>query len=322
VTGHPRTLVAAVLVTLSTLAVLATPQQPTPPQSPGPQSQEAAPVFRTGVELISLSVTVTEKGGKIVTDLAKEDFIVFEDKKQQEIANFTSVKDKTQVPIGLGLVLDASQSMTTDRLGAMRTAVEILLRKLRKEDEVYFVEFSATSTLTLPWTTDKNAVLNAVRRIKTKTGTAIFDAIADSLPISATGKAKKQVMLVITDGADYNSKTNRARLAELAQASDVLLYVFIVDEEEGIGQGRGGDSNLRQAAGELSQITTATGGKSLYLQGFQQLEDAIDNLSREVTQQYFLEYQRGDKDGKYHDIVVGVRRKDVVVRHRRGYVAD
>jgi Ca-activated chloride channel family protein len=316
---------SAIVTTLAVLsAVAATPAAPQQqPQAPGDKPAEAAqapPVFRGGVELVSLSVTVTDKNGRPVTDLTKDDFLVFEDKAQQQILNFTSLKDPAPVGIGLGLVLDVSESMSRDRLEAMRTAVQFLLSKLKKQDELYLVEFATDVRHVVPWTTDRNQVVDTIRRFRTRTGTAIYDAIFKSLPISAQGKQKKQVMLVITDGQDYNSTIPRAQVADAARASDVLLYVLVVDSEQGA---RGANANLRQATGELDAVAQATGGRAYYLQGFQELEDTIGRLGQEFTQQYFMEFERPrEADGKYHQILVGVKRANVVVRHRRGYVAD
>ena len=290
---------------------------------PVPASQKPAAVFRGGVELMNLSVTVTDKRGRTVTDLTKDDFDVFEDKKPQEIAYFRGMKETTPTPIGLGLVLDASQSMNGDRLQSMRTAVDILLKdRLRPVDELYFMEFSREATLVKEWTTDRKAILDAVRRIKTHEGTAIYNAIMKALDVSATGTHKKQVILVITDGGDMNSTVKREDVARAAQRSDVIVYAIVVDAEEGFGPGGKGDATLRQAAGELSAVTDATGGRTHYVQGFAGLEEAISQLGREFTMQYELAYMPPAIDGKYHEIAVRVKRPDVTVRHRRVYVAD
>ena len=296
-------------------------QQPAAPAAPDPR-QAQTPVFRGGVELMNLSVTVTDKRGRAVTDLAQGDFVVYEDKQPQQIVSFASAKQATSTPIGLGLVIDASQSMTTDRLQAVRTAVQLMVNdRLRKDDELYFVEFASDARLTKAWTTDKRAVIDAIRRIKTRTGTALYDAILNSLDVSRTGRHKKQVMLVITDGGDTHSTVKREDVALAARASDVIIYALVVDNEESF-LGRTGDFTVRQAALELAQVTDATGGRTHYVQGFQQMEAAIEQLGKEFTQQYELAYERGPADGRFHEIIVGVKRPDVSVRHRRAYLAN
>jgi hypothetical protein len=168
--------------------------------------------------------------------------------------------------------------------------------------------------------------MNAVRRIKVREGTAIYDGIMAALPLSKEGKHKKQVILVITDGEDTNSRMLRSQVAQAALESDVIIYALVLDSEEGVGGIGRGDARLRAAAGELSQVTNPTGGRTMYVQGFQQFEDEIDLLAKEFTQQYELGFVRGSADGKLHNLVVGVAnkpgREGVTVRHRRVYMAD
>jgi VWFA-related protein len=285
--------------------------------------QEQTPAFRTGVELMNLSVTVTDKRGRTITDLTQDDFTILEDKQPQQVVSFSSAKQVTPTPIGLGLVLDASQSMSPDRLQSMRNAVQILFKeRLRMDDEVYFVEFASDTRLTKAWTTDKRAVIEAIRNIRTRTGTALYNAILNSLQVSQAGRHKKQVMLVITDGSDTHSTVKRQDVALAARAADVIIYALVVDNEEGFGPGGRSSPVVRQSALELAQVTDATGGRTNYVQGFAQMEDAIEQLGKEFTQQYELAYQRGPADGKFHEITVNVKRPDVTVRHRRAYFAS
>lgn len=305
-------------------------QQPAAPAAP---SQEQAAVFRGGVELMNLSVTATDKRGRSVTDLTRDDFVIFEDKKPQEIVSFAGVTQETLTPIGLGLVLDASLSMDASsltpgvsqapgsRLQSMRLAVDLLVNKrLRKDDEVYFIEFATDTRLAVDWTTDKRSVLDAVRRIKPRLGTSIYNSILAALDVSKRGRQKKQVMLVVTDGADVTSTVTATEVARAARTSDVIIYALVVDDEEGLRSR--GDANTRRMAGELSQITDATGGRSLYVQGFGELEAAIAQLGKEFTQQYELAYARPPADGRLHDITVTVKRPDISVVHRRTYLAN
>jgi len=289
-----------------------------------PQAPTADTTFSVDVSAMTISVTVTDDKGKSVNGLTKDDFVMLEDGKPQPITGFRAVTDmaENRVPLGLGLVLDASGSMSTDRLDAMRTAVDFLINKrMGKEDEVYFMEFSSTPRMVLEWTTDRKEVINSIRRIKTKPGTAIYDAIAAALPVSKQGKAKKQVMLVVTDGGDTHSKTSRQQLAETARAADVIIYALVADGEE--SQTSRNTASIRQAALELSQVTDATGGRTKYVRGFQELENAIGEFGRDFTTQYEISFERtGGKDGKFHPVRVGVRRQGVTVRHKLGYVAN
>lgn len=323
----------------STVAVLAA-QQPAPAPAPGGAAAAQAPVFRGGVEVVNLSVTVIDDKGAVVNGLTKEDFVVLDASKPQEIVSFRTVgrSDEMPVPLGLGLVLDYSTSMcdfkdyengctNSEKLQSLKSALNTVFTKyLKKDDEVYFVEFSSKANLVTKLTTDHKSVQDAVRRQRTHDGTAIYDAIAVGLPESAKSKIKKQVMLVITDGEDTNSTTNRAKLAQMARDSGVMIYVLVVADEEAVrsGQRQAADqAKLRQATEELRQVTNATGGKTFFLRGFADLEKAVVEVSNDITTQYEIGFARGaEKDGKYHPLQVGVRRQGVVVRHNPGYVAD
>ena len=268
----------AVLLALGVVPLVASTSAPQNPSSaPAPQAQSPAPApgnqapvaqtpdttFSVDVSAMTISVTVTDNKGKSVNGLTQEDFVLLEDGKQQPITGFRAVTgtEETRVPFGLGLVLDASGSMSPERLNSMRTAVDYLINKrMGKEDEVFFLEFAASSKMVTPWTKDKKEVINAIRRIKTRDGTAIYDAIVTALPYQKTGKAKKQVMLVITDGGDTSSKTPRGQVVAQARASDVVIYALVADGEEAQQSARYG--SLRQAALELSEVTDATGGRT------------------------------------------------------------
>ena len=311
-----RSVVSLTLATWGAWTGILMAQQPPAPAAAPDQTA----VFRGGVDLLNLSVTVTDKKGRSVTDLTQDDFLVYEDKKPQTIVNFSSAKQANTTPIGLGLVLDASMSMTSDRLQSMRIAVEGMVNnRLRKDDELYVVEFNKDAKLTKEWTTDKRSVIDTIRRIKTHEGTAIYNAIMLSLPVSKQGRHKKQVMLVITDGGDTHSTVSRADVAAAARASDVIIYALVVDNEPGFYSKS--DPTVRQAASELARVTDATGGRTQYVQGLGELENAIEQLGKEFTQQYELSYARGT-DGRLHEIAVGVKRPDVSVRHRRAYQAS
>ena len=118
--------------------------------------------------------------------------------------------------------------------------------------------FAADTRLIAPWTNDRKKVIDAIRRVKTRDGTAIYDAIAAALPVSAQGKHKKQVMLLITDGQDTHSKVSRPKLAEAARAAEVVIYALVVDGEETVS-GRD-TSQLRQAAFPLARSAPSIRG--------------------------------------------------------------
>lgn len=287
---------------------------PAPAGAPGPGAPQAA------AAMLTLNVTVTDDKGKPVTNLKKEDFQVQEDGKPREIATFRAPPQGKDLaaPVSLGLLIDISS--TQDRLAGMRTAVDEMTKKLSKEDEYFFVEFSSTSNVTVPWTTDRNSVMNAIRRIQRRDGQgrALNDAIVDALPLFEKAKHQKKVLLVLSSGADANSKANRPRLTQAAQLADVQLFIVLADGEESLtGRDTG---TIRQAAAEMAAVAAVSGGRTDYTRGFDELETMLGNYGKELTGQYQLTFPRGaGKDGQYHQLKVTTDKKNLIVRHRVGY---
>ena len=315
---------------VSLIDILKTPAPEPPPQqqAPPPSSQLPADFkadLNVEVEVVNMAVTVTDNKGKFLAGLTKEDFVVLEDGKEREIVNFraTTNSKETALPVGLGLILDLSISLSEEEWGITRTAAEMIVKKyLNKGDELYAIGFHRAPMLIHGVSTDHKVVTDAVRRAKRDTGTAVYDAIAMALQESTKAKHKKQVLVILTDGEDTSSKYQVGQVAALAQRSEVVLYALVVAGDERVG-GRSDLATVRRAASELQRITDASGGRTMVIEGFSQLEDGFTNVGKDFTAQYQIAFERGaESDGKYHNVRVGVRRKDVAVRHRLGYVAD
>ena len=315
------------------------------------QSQEGFR-FRSGVELINVTATVTDDDGRFVAGLTKDDFTVYEDGERQEVTHFSNER----VPVSLGIALDASGSMTDEKMAAARAAIDrFIFDLLGSGDELFFVEFSTRATLTQPWTNDPRKISRAVRDVDPAGGTAMYDAIATALPEAQSGRNAKKALLVISDGNDTNSTTTVGELRRMIRESEVLVYALGVDGTPPRrapvvlpptiqiplpfpfpGQRRprfpppvtGGGSWPRSAgervnADALRQITDDTGGRTEIVRDFDDLEEATARIADELSKQYYLGYPRtGEKDGRWHAIRVEVRDRDLNVRARRGYVAS
>jgi VWFA-related protein len=309
--------------------------------------------FRSGVELINVTATVTDDNGRFVSGLRKEDFTIFEDGARQEVTHFSSER----VPVSLGILLDSSGSMTPDKMSAARAAIDrFIFDLLGEEDELFFVEFASAPRITQQWTHDRRAISRAVARVNPNGGTAIYDAVAESLPFAEAGQNRKKALLVISDGNDTNSTTRVTELRQLIRESEVLVYALGVD---GTSRGNGGtvvrppiqlpipipfpfpgrrpqitrpqiggtwtgsSSGDRVNADALRQITDDTGGRTEIVRGFDGLEAATARIADELSKQYYLGYSStADKDGRWHAIRVDVRDRRLTVRARRGYVAS
>ncbi|MBM3817748.1 MAG: VWA domain-containing protein [Acidimicrobiia bacterium] len=317
------------------------------------QGQEGF-TFRSGVELINVTATVTDEDGRFVGGLRKEDFTVYEDGERQEVTHFSNER----VPVSLGLLLDSSGSMTPDKMSSARSAIDrFVFDLLGQEDDLFFMEFANRPDLIQDWTTDRRAISRAVARVNPAGGTAMYDAIADAIPIVETGTHTKKALLVISDGNDTNSRLDVPELRQLIRESEVLVYALGVDgtlssvtrtgptiqlpiplpfpvpgRPRGlppiIGGGGGGTTRSRAAservnADALRQITDDTGGRTEIVRGFRDLDGATARIADELSRQYYLGYASpGKKDGRWHAIRVDVKDRRLAVRARRGYVAS
>ncbi len=311
--------------------------------------------FRSGVELVNVTATVTDDDGRFVSNLTKDDFTLFEDGAQQEITHFSSER----VPVSLGILLDASGSMTSDKMAFARAAIDrFVFELLGQDDELFFVEFANAPRITQHWTKDRRAISRALGRVNPAGGTAIYDAVAEALPFAEAGQNRKKALLVISDGNDTNSTTGVSELRQLIRESEVLVYALGVDGSSSRNNNNNGGTIIRPPqtpiplpfpfprgrrpafpqiggtwtrvtnsdrvnADALRQITDDTGGRTEIVRGFDGLEAATARIADELSKQYYLGYSSSaEKDGRWHAIRLEVRDRRLNVRARRGYVAS
>jgi Ca-activated chloride channel homolog len=160
--------------------------------------------FRTGVELINVTATVTDRSGRFVSGLTQSDFVVYEDDQPVEVTHFSAER----VPVSLGIVLDTSGSMGGQKIAGARAALDrFLFDLLGPEDELFLYRFDTRPHLVEGWTTDRDRISDALRRIRPDGATALYDAVAEALPLLRSGRHRKKALLVISDGIDTNLET-------------------------------------------------------------------------------------------------------------------
>lgn len=309
--------------------------------------------FRSGVELVNVTATVTDDNGRFVSGLRKEDFTVYDDGVRQEVAYFSNER----VPVSLGILLDASGSMSADKIATARRAIDrFIYDLLGDDDELFFVEFADSPRVTQQWTKDRRLISRAVSRVDPSGGTAMYDAVAEAIPLASAGQNRKKALLVISDGNDSDSTIRVAELRQLIRESEVLVYALGVDATTTGSSGGtisrppvqiptptpfpfpipgrrrpvfpqiifgGGSDSQRVNPGALRQMTDDTGGRTEIVRGFNGLDDATARIADELSKQYSLGYaSSGEKDGRWHAIRVEVRDRRLTVRARRGYVAS
>jgi len=182
--------------------------------------------FRSGVDLVNVTATVTDRNGRFVPGLRQEDFIVYEENELQEVSHFSNER----VPVSLGIVLDTSGSMVGDKLTSALMAIDRFLTKLlAPEDEIFLYKFSSVPELVQDWTTDRQRLSRAIRRVNAGGGTAMLDALAESVPLAQTGQNRKRAIVLISDGNDTDSQTSLKEIKQLIRESEVMVYAIGID---------------------------------------------------------------------------------------------
>ena len=222
VRGQPAVVLTAGLLLISLHA-----------QEPPPQTPEAEFRFKSGVELINVTATVSDGTGRFVPGLRQEDFAVYEDGRPQAVSHFSAER----VPVSLGIALDTSGSMAGERLRAARSALDrFLYDLLDADDELFLYRFDDRPVLVQDWTTERHLLGRALGRVVAEGTTAMYDAVAQAIRLTATGQHRKKALVLLSDGRDTASYAKLRDVKELIRESDALLYAIGI--ECGIGVDR------------------------------------------------------------------------------------
>jgi VWFA-related protein len=182
--------------------------------------------FQNGVDLINIAATVTDINGRFVAGLQQNDFTVYEDDKPQAIAEFSTER----LPVSLGVALDTSGSMSGSKIDEAREALNRFLAQLLDPgDEIFLYRFSDHPELIAGWTTNRTTLAGALDHIKPDGGTAMYDTVAEAVPLASQGKNRKKGLVLITDGNDTSSNTPLSDVRRLIHESEVLVYAVGID---------------------------------------------------------------------------------------------
>lgn len=270
-------------------------------------------VFRADARLVVLHASVIDRSGRLLTNLPRAAFKVFEDGVEQQIRIFR----REDVPVSLGLVIDNSGSMRDKRL-KVEAAALALVKASNPQDEVFIVNFNDDAYLDVDFTSDLKKLEEGVARIDSRGGTAMRDAINLSLEhLKEKAKRDKKVILVVTDGNDNTSEITLEKLVQRAQQSEALVYAIgLLNEEE--------RREARRARRALDAIAQATGGQAYYPRDLEEVTQISLQVAHDIRNQYILAYTPSNQnlDGGFRQIrvnVIGPNRP--VVRTRTGYYA-
>ena len=274
------------------------------------------PSFRTGVDLVSLNVTVSE-GQHYVTDLEQGDFSVYEDGVQQNVTFF----NKTNLPIALALLLDTSASMDTKLPTAQEAAVGFA-KRLRKQDLAEVIDFDNRVSVLQPFTNSAPELEQAIRRTSAGGSTSLYNAVYIALKDLKKAVAKnadeirRQAIIVLSDGEDTSSLLPFEEVLDLAKRSETAIYSIGLRDNES-----GGTKLFKEAEFVLKQFSQETGGRPFFPNQISDLSNVYGQIAEELSSQYTVGYtsKNPKRDGAWRRIVVRVNRPNTTTRTKTGY---
>ena len=281
--------------------------------------QPDQPAFRTGVDLVSLNVTVTDGDNRYVTDIDQASFQLYEDGALQDITFFT----RTQLPIALALLMDTSASMAEKMSTAQQAAIGFAER-LRDEDQASVIDFDSRVNILQGFTNSIAELKAAIRRTSAGGSTSLYNAIYISLKelgkVGATtvDEIRRQAIVMLSDGEDTSSLVDFDEVLDLAKRSDTVIYSIGLRSRD-IRTRRG----FREADFVLRQLAQETGGRAFFPEQAEDLPAIYQRISDELSSQYTLGYISKNplQDGRWRRIVVRVDRPNVAARTKQGYYA-
>jgi Ca-activated chloride channel family protein len=299
------------VVTLVLLLLPLAAQQP-----PKPAEEDEKTRITLEVTRVQLLFTVSDKKGRFVNNLTKQDFEIFEYKKPQSIVEFTAESD---LPLRLAILIDTSNSIRERFRFQQEAATDFINTVVRAhEDKAIVVSFDTSAELVADLTDDTEKLTNAIRSLRPGGGTALYDAIffacRDKLMQDQPRHKFRRAMVILSDGEDNNSRWTRDQALEMAHKSDTVIYTISTNRS---GAEQDGDKVLKYFAEQ-------TGGQAFFPFKAQDLAQSFENIANELRHQYDVLYRPEPlkTDGLYHPVDVRVRgRKDLVVRARHGYYA-
>jgi VWFA-related protein len=308
-----RSLLAFALLTGSLGALTA--QAPPAP----PAGQEELNRITVGVSNVNLQFTVTDRRGRFVTGLGKDDFLVREGKNTQKILQFSS---ESELPLRLAILVDSSNSIRDRFRFIQETAIEFINSVMRPgKDKAMVVSFDTAPEVQVDLTGDKDKLASAIRNLRAGGGTTLYDAIAfasrDKLMQEVPRYGLRYAMVILSDGEDNQSRYSRDQALELAQMADVVIYTISTSSVMGARGETGGDKILKYLSSE-------TGGLTFFPFKVEDLSQSFENIANELRHQYSLLYRPEPlkTDGSYQLIEVRVPTQgNLVIRARRGYYA-
>jgi Ca-activated chloride channel family protein len=272
----------------------------------GPQT------FRARIETVLVTVTVHDADNRIITGLSKDDFEIFEDGTPQVVTQFSNER----VPISLGILLDASDSMRGRPIVDARAALDRFVADLlHAGDEAFVASFNHVPTLVEAWTRPASTLKGRLDALQPWGSTAIYDALVASAFLFNSRQHARAALIVISDGSDTASDLTLLQTRDILRRADPFVYAVAIDSPKALASARVNPEALRE-------ITAPSGGYTEVVTGAEELVAATERIANELNHQYLLGYVSArPADGQWRTIRVRMKNDAHFTRARRGYFA-
>jgi Ca-activated chloride channel family protein len=284
-------------------------------------AQQPQVTFKTGVEVVTVTAAVRDRRGRIVRDLAKSDFEVFDDGVPRQIKDFHA----GEAQISLAVLLDISGSMSVGgNMDRAREAVSVAMTNLRdRSDEAALYTFDSELQEVVQFTNDLHRVRRRSLEGRPWGQTSLFDAIAKTARSVSQRTHRHRAVLVVTDGVDTASQLTAPEVSGIASSIDVPVYLLVVANPVDHPGGEFGviekDGKVAHTA-TLADLSRWTGGDMRVASVSAHTTGAIADLLAEIRSQYLITFEPGERAG-WHPLEIRTRKKDLVVHARSGYIA-
>ena len=292
------------------------PASPNAQQQPAPDASDQTPTLRIVSNEVSLIFTVNDKHGHYIPNLKLNDFALLDDQKAPE--KVTSFRQQINLPLRVGIVIDASTSIRTRFQFEQQSATEFLLDILKsKFDRAFVMGFDVTPSVTQDWTNNIDGLETGINRLRPGGGTALFDAVytacRDKLLSERGAEPVRKAMILISDGDDNQSRVRPDEAIKMCQRAETIIYAISTNWTPSRGKG---DQVLTQMAGD-------TGGEVFFPPSVEEMSGSFKNIEEELRSQYALTYVPAafKADGAFRPIYLYCHDRRYNVRARKGYFA-
>jgi len=290
-------------------------QQPT--GAAGEPSQDTSPTITITANEVDLIFTVTDKHGHYIPNLKQSDFALLDDNKAP--AKVTSFRQQINLPIRVGIVIDASTSIRSRFEFEQQSATEFLLDILKaRSDRAFVMGFDVTPTVTANWTNNIDSLQTGINRLRPGGGTALFDAVYTAcrdklLDVSRGQEPVRKAIVLISDGDDNQSRVRPDEAIKECQRADTIIYAISTNWTPSRGKG---DQ-------VLTQMSEATGGQVFFPPSVEEMSNSFKDIEQELRSQYALTYTPADFkfNGAFRPIYLYCNDRRYQVRTKKGYFA-